>query len=356
MSIRIHFQLLRESFRLDVDFEIPPKGVTALFGPSGCGKTTLLRSIAGLEGAARGVLQVGEEVWQDDEKHIFLPPHRRPIGFVFQEMSLFPHLSVLGNLKFALRRAKENQMDLEQVASFTGIGQMLDRNIQKLSGGEKQRVALARALLTNPQLLLLDEPLAALDQASKMELIPYLENLQERYSFPIIYVSHSLSEVTRFADHVVLLLDGSVKGTGKLSQIFSHADFDLQPGDDPLSVIETTVVEHDETDHLIRVKFSGGEFLLPREDFPVGEKVRVAVHARDVSLTLQPPAQTSILNILITVVEEVIEADRTRVLVKLNAAGTTLFALITRRSARSLSLQAGCKVYAQIKAISLLDR
>ena len=356
MSIRIRFQMLRESFRLDVDFEIPPKGVTALFGPSGCGKTTLLRCIAGLEKSARGILRVGEEIWQDDERHIFLPSHKRPIGFVFQEMTLFPHLSVMGNLKFAFKRAKENQVDLKQVANFTGIGLMLDRNIQKLSGGEKQRVALARALLTNPQLLLLDEPLAALDQASKMELIPYLENLQERYSFPIIYVSHSLSEVTRFADHVVLLSAGSVKGIGKLSQIFSHADVELQPGDDPLSVIETAVVEHDEIDHLIRVEFSGGEFLLPREDLPVGKKVRVAVHARDVSLTLQPPQQTSILNILTTIVEEVIEADRTRVLVKLNAAGTILFALITRRSARSLNLQPGSKVYAQIKAISLLDR
>lgn len=356
MSIRICFQLQRDLFQLDVDFEIPPKGVTALFGPSGCGKTTLLRCIAGLESDTRGVLRVGEETWQDDELDIFLPPHKRPVGFVFQEMTLFPHLSVMGNLQFALKRSRENHMDLDQVVSFTGIEQLLDRNIQKLSGGEKQRVALARALLTNPQLLLLDEPLAALDQPSRMELIPYLENLQERYSFPIIYVSHSLSEVTRFADHVVLLSAGKVKGTGKLSQIFAQTDFDLQPADDPLSVIETTVVGYDEEDHLIRVKFEGGEFLLPREDFPVGQKVRVAVHARDVSLTLQAPTQTSILNILNTVVEDVIEADRTRVLVKLNAKGTTLFALITRRSARSLNLQGGSKVYAQIKAISLVDR
>lgn len=356
MSIRICFQLQRDLFQLDVDFEIPTKGVTALFGPSGCGKTTLLRCIAGLESDARGVLRVGEETWQDNEKNIFLSPHRRPVGFVFQEMSLFPHLSVMGNLQFALKRSMENHLDLDQVVNFTGIKQLLDRGIQKLSGGEKQRVALARALLTNPQMLLLDEPLAALDQPSRMELIPYLENLQERYSLPIIYVSHSLSEVTRFADHVVLLSEGKVKGAGKLSQIFAQTDFDLQPGDDPLTVIETTVVGHDEEDHLIRVKFDGGEFLLPREDFPVGQKVRVAVHARDVSLTLQAPTQTSILNILSTVVEDVIEADRTRVLVKLNAKGTTLFALITRRSARSLNLQGGSKVYAQIKAISLVDR
>ncbi|HIP53448.1 MAG TPA: molybdenum ABC transporter ATP-binding protein, partial [Chromatiales bacterium] len=211
MSIDIRFCIARGDFVLDVDTVFPGKGVTAIFGPSGCGKTTLLRAIAGLERDPNGYCQVGEHLWQ--KKAMFLPAHRRSLGYVFQEASLFPHLSVRRNLEYGFKRVPKNQrrVTLEEATALLGLGNLLARRPLGLSGGERQRVAIGRALLTSPRLLLMDEPLAALDQASKREILPYLERLHDELAMPLLYVSHAADEVARLADHLVLLDNGCVK-------------------------------------------------------------------------------------------------------------------------------------------------
>jgi len=212
MSIQAKFRLQRGGFLLDAGFEAPSSGVTAVLGPSGCGKTTLLRCISGLERAPEGVLSVQGELWQDSAGGVFLPVHRRPLGYVFQEASLFPHLSVHGNLEYGWKRTQEERrVGFDEAVALTGIEGLLQRRPEGLSGGERQRVAIARALLTSPRLLLMDEPLSALDQASKGEILPYLERLHEQLTMPILYVSHALEEVARLADHLVLMEEGRVR-------------------------------------------------------------------------------------------------------------------------------------------------
>jgi molybdate transport system ATP-binding protein len=353
--IEVEFRLERSNFSLEVQIGFHEKGITALFGPSGGGKTTLLRCIAGLEPTVRGRLRIGDTIWQDDAKRIFVPPHKRPIGYVFQGAALFPHLSVRGNLDFALKRANERRVSFEEAVALTGIGHLLERRTTNLSGGERQRVALARALLTSPQFLLMDEPLAALDRASKAELMPYIEQLHEALSMPILYVTHSIEEVAHLADQMVLLFNGRVQGSGPISEILTSLALPLARADNAVSVIEATVVEHDENYHLTCLRFDGGEILLPREDLSIGKTVRVAVHARDVSLVWQPPKHTSILNVIPVTVKEVSELNSAQVLVRLTAAGTLLLARITRKSAASLEVVPGRQMYAQVKSVSLID-
>ncbi|MEN8217533.1 MAG: molybdenum ABC transporter ATP-binding protein [Pseudomonadota bacterium] len=353
--IEVEFRLERGNFSLEVQIGFQEKGITALFGPSGGGKTTLLRCIAGLEPTVRGSLRMGETVWQDDAKRIFVPPHKRPIGYIFQGAALFPHLSVRGNLDFALKRANERRVSLEDAVALTGIGHLLERRTTNLSGGERQRVALARALLTSPQFLLMDEPLAALDRASKAELMPYIEQLHDALSMPVLYVTHSIEEVAHLADQMLLLFNGRVQGSGAISEILTSLALPLARADNAVSVIEASVVEHDDNYHLTCLRFDGGEILLPREDLSIGKTVRVAVHARDVSLVWQPPKHTSILNVIPVIVKEVSELNSAQVLVRLTAAGTLLLARITRKSAASLEVVPGRQMYAQVKSVSLID-
>jgi len=355
MSIEVKFQLKRRHFSLEVQTAFPQSGITALFGPSGGGKTTLLRCIAGLEPSVRGRLQVGDRIWQDDAKRLFVPPHKRPIGYVFQGAALFPHLSVRGNLDFAYLRASTRRISFDDAVALTGIGHLLERRTTNLSGGERQRVALARALLTSPAFLLMDEPLAALDRESKAQLMPYIEQLHETLSMPILYVSHSIEEVAHLADRMVLLFNGRVQGSGSISQMLTSLSLPLARADNAVSVIEATVVEHDDNYHLTCLRFDGGEILLPREDLSIGKTVRVAVHARDVSLVWQPSKHTSILNVIPVVVKEVSVLNSAQVLVRLRAAGTLLLARITQKSAAALEVVPGREMYAQVKSVSLID-
>ena len=354
-GLRARFKLRREDFSLDLDLTLPGRGVTALFGPSGSGKTTCLRLIAGLEHCADGYVALGKEIWQDEQQ--FVPPHQRPIGVVFQEASLFPHLSVRGNLEFGWKRVAPSARRIapEQAIAWLDLHPLLTRDPASLSGGERQRVAIARALLTSPRLLLMDEPLAALDLKRKREILPYLERLHDELSLPVIYVSHAPDEVARLADHVVLLDEGRVRASGSLSETLARLDLSPAFADDPGVVLETVIGAH-EADDLSRLDFPGGHILVSRRKEAVGTTLRCRIHARDVSLALAPPQQSSILNSVVAEVLEIADADTPgQQLVKLDASGTCLLARITRRSANALAIAPGKPVWAQIKAVALLD-
>ncbi len=355
-GIHIQLAVAFPAFRLEVDLALPGRGVTALFGHSGSGKTTLLRCLAGLEKAPQAQIRVNGSCWQDGNRVV--PTHQRALGYVFQEASLFPHLSVRKNLAFgqASAAATESRQILEHTAERLGIAHLLERDPDKLSGGERQRVAIARALLTNPQILLMDEPLAALDLKRKQEILPYLERLHDELDIPMIYVSHSPDEVARLADHLVLLNEGQVVASGPLQETLARIDLPAVFADDAGVVLDTTIGAHDDLDRLSRLDFSGGHIFVGRRDRPLGQKMRCRIHARDVSLTLQRQEDTSILNLVPGQVVDIADTDNpANVLVRLDASGTPLLARITRRSLRLLDLHPGKAVWAQIKAVALLD-
>ena len=350
------FDLALGEFRLDAGFEAPGRGVTALFGPSGSGKTTLLRCLAGLERASNGYLEVNGEIWQDDSKGIYLPTHRRPLGYVFQEASLFPHLSVRRNLEYGWKRipAAQRRVGFDQAVELVGIGPLLARDPARLSGGERQRVAIARALLVSPDLLLMDEPLAALDLASKGEILPYLERLHDELSIPVLYVSHSPDEVARLADYMVLMEKGRSLASGPLKDMLARLDIPLAHGDEAGVVIDMVVGEHDETYHLTRLDFAGGGISVARQPHALGHRMRLRIHARDVSLALERHSDSSILNILPARVVEVADENPAQVVVRLDAEGVPLLARITRKSSALLGLEPGMAVFAQVKSVALL--
>ena len=380
VPIGAQFTHCYDEFVLDVDLALPAKGVTVLYGQSGSGKTTLLRCLAGLVHAPGGTLRVGGDHWQGDE--VFLPTHKRPIGYVFQEPSLFEHLTVAGNLSYAQKRvdladSSRSALSSEEVIALLGIENLLQRKPNQLSGGEKQRVAIARALFSQPELLLMDEPLASLDTQRKREILPYLEKLRHELEIPIIYVTHSIDELSRLADWVVVLDKGRVVADGSLADVLTALDSPLQL-DDAGVVLEATILSREAQWALMRVGFSGGELLLADNGRAEGETLRVRVDARDVSLTLSQHTDTSILNALpATVVEISACLSQGAVLVKLGLGHQSIAALdeskvideqseasrdssemllsrITRRSADYLELAVGSQVWAQIKSVAVL--
>ena len=348
-------------FTLDVDLRLPGQGVTAVFGPSGCGKTTLLRAVAGLTRPAPGRIVVAGDVWQDDAARIWRPTHQRPLGVVFQEASLFEHLTVQGNLDFGLKRvpAAQRQVSLPHAVDLLGIGHLLGRRPAQLSGGERQRVAIARALATSPRLLLLDEPLAALDAARKAEVLPWFERLARELRTPMLYVTHSLDEVARLADHLLLLKDGRAVAQGPVAALLARLDIAQSHGDAAGALIDG-VVERIEADYqLLHVRFAGGTIrCVHAPGTPLrqpGERVRLRVQARDVSLTLRAAQDTSILNVLPASVTSLVADGPAQTLVALDAGGTPLLARVTRKSADALQLAPGLPVFAQIKGVAVLD-
>ncbi|MEW8068009.1 MAG: molybdenum ABC transporter ATP-binding protein, partial [Candidatus Thiodiazotropha endolucinida] len=331
------------------------QGVTALFGPSGSGKTSVLRAVAGLERTTQGLVRVNGETWQDESR--FLPVHRRPIGYVFQEASLFPHLSVRENLQYGMRRVSEaqRQIPFHDVVELFGISALLPRATARLSGGERQRVAIARALLTSPRLLLMDEPLSALDHAAKQTILPYLERLHDEFAIPSLYVSHDPNEVARLADHMVLLDEGRVTAQGEAAPLLTRLDMPLSGYDDASALLVGNVTSHDHSYHLTWITLQGNRIAVPREDLPVGRHARVQIQARDVSLSLRAHTDTSILNILPVRVIDTRDISPTQVLVRLELEdGQTLLSRITRRSAMGMGIREGMQLYAQVKSVALL--
>ncbi len=354
--IHARFDLSYGNFELHADLQVFAHGVIALFGPSGSGKTTLLRCIAGLEHTPNGGLTVKDEVWQSGEK--FLPVHRRPLGYVFQEASLFPHLSVRQNLDYGLKRTPSGQrkVHLEQVVDWLGLAGLMERKSPEgLSGGERQRVAIARALLTSPRLLLMDEPLSALDAASKRDILPYLERLHAELEIPVIYVSHALDEVCRLADQLVLMERGRVIASGPLSEVLGRLDLPTAHLDDSGSVIEAGVGIHDDEYHLTRLDFHGGSLWVSGVQRAIGSSVRARVLARDVSIATVAPQGSSISNILDARIDDIRDEGPDRVILRLSlGGGQSLLSRITRRSRDHLNLAVGSAVFAQVKSVALI--
>ena len=352
------FDVTYPDFQLNVELDVPATGILALFGPSGSGKTTLVRCLAGLERAPNGLLRLGDEIWQDESLGIYLPIHQRPIGYVFQDPRLFPHLSVRSNLTYGFNRTpvQQRRVTLEQVIDILGIEPLLDRRIHKLSGGEQQRVAIGRALLTSPRLLLLDEPLSSLDTDRKREILPFILRLYNNLKIPIIYVSHSMSEILQLAHLVAFLQHGKIVALGPLSEVFSRLDLHRTLGPHPIgAVIDATVAAHEPEFNLTRLKFNGQSLYVPLRSLDVGALLRIHILSSDVSLVLAPDsASTSVLNKLEATVVEIKEADSSTVDILLDI-GCPLVASITRKSLSNLDVKPGQRLSAHIKAVALVE-
>jgi molybdate transport system ATP-binding protein len=354
-ALELRVRLPRQDFLLDVDLRLPASGITAVFGPSGSGKTTLLRAVAGLEGAEEARVVVGGEAWEDTQRGVCLPTHRRPLGYVFQEASLFDHLDVAGNLRFARKRAGAASQPLEPLLELLGIASLLHRRPHELSGGERQRVAIARALATQPGLLLLDEPLASVDLARRREILPWLERLRDELKIPMLYVTHSGDEVARLADHLVLLDAGQVRASGPLAETLARIDLPAVPGEEAGALLHGTMGERDARWQLVEVRFDGGALWIADPGLASGHAVRVRVLARDVSIALLPPDRSSIQNVLPCTVRAVAPgAHPSQALVQLACGPTLLLARITARAAHELDLAPGRPVWAQVKSAALV--
>lgn len=341
------------AFVLNAEFSTHP-GITALFGRSGAGKTTVLDLIAGLTRPNRGRIAVDGRVLYDSASDLDLPPHRRRVGYVFQEGRLLPHLTVRQNLLYGRFFFPHGRMAFEQAVAMLGLESLLARRPGTLSGGEKQRVAIGRALLADPAVLLLDEPLASLDAPRKAEILYYIERLRDDVKVPIVYVSHSLDEVVRLADSIVVLSDGRVFGSGEVREMMGRAELRPYLGrQEGGAVIEARVAEQDLQSGLARLDFAGGALEIPDVEALVGERVRVRIRARDVSLALTRPAGLSIRNILAGRVVRLATEEGPSLDIELDVGGTPLIARITRRSALDLGLKPGLAVFALVKSVSI---
>ena len=343
-------------FALDVELTCETSGIIALFGRSGAGKTSLINLLAGLTKPDSGRIALNGETLFDSASGRNLPPERRRLGYVFQEGRLFPHMTVRANLAYGYKRvaAEERRIGQDQIVELLGIEALLERRPADLSGGEKQRVALGRALLANPRLLLMDEPLAALDQPRKEEILPFIERLRDELAIPVVYVSHAMDELVRLADNLVLMSDGRIAAVGPIDELTSRLDLRPLTGrHEAGAVIQARLAGHDRSFGLSDLAFPGGRLRVPRLALPLGTKLRVRIRARDVALALSPPKDTSFLNVLSGQVSEVSAEPGPLVDVLLDLGGTPLWARITNLSYQKLQLAPGKPVYALIKAVAL---
>lgn len=339
-------------FTLDAAFEAPA-GVTALFGHSGSGKTTIVNTVAGLLCPQFGRISLNSRVLTDTGKGIFLPPHKRRIGYVFQDARLFPHMTVQRNLSYGCGAfGCPDPVQFKRIVELLGIGNLLDRRPNALSGGEGQRVALGRAILAQPQLLLMDEPLAALDEARKLEILPYFERLRDETEIPILYVSHAPAEVARLATTIVLFEAGRVIASGPAAEVLSDPDTAVRFGvRDAGAIVNARVAQH-EADGLTRLTVGDGLVYLPQLDLSPGAGLRLRIMARDVMIALERPQNVSALNMLPAIVTDLREVGG-GVLVRLDCGGNALLAHVTGRSARQLALAPGLRVHAVVKTVSV---
>lgn len=353
MTIKAAFHVQRKQFQLDVDFELPARGVTALFGPSGCGKTTLLRAMAGLE-RCRGRFWLGQQCWQDEQ--IFVPTYKRRLGYVFQEASLFPHLSVQKNLEYGWRRlpAALQRDDKEQLIEWLGLTALLQQGAAQLSGGQRQRVAIGRALLTSPELLLLDEPLSALDNRAKQEIMPLLEHLSEHAKVPIFYVTHAPVEVERLANRVLLMDQGRITHNDSLQQALARPDTPLYRYEEMAGIIEGRIADS-LPDGRLPFDSDAGRLWLAGNNPAGAGPARVRILASDVSLALAPVHNISIVNQLPATVLSITPAAAGIVLLRLKlSGGQQIPAQLSAYSVTQLNLAVGSECYALIKAAALL--
>lgn len=357
ISLSFDIRVTRPGFVLEVERDIHLDGVTGLFGPSGSGKSTLLRVVAGLERGARGRLELDGACWQDSATHRFVPPHRRPVGYVFQDARLFEHLSVQGNLRFAARRGPRRSDAIEpgEVISTFDLKPLLQRRVGALSGGERQRVAIARTLLTQPRILLLDEPLAALDFGRKEEILPYLETLHERFGIPALYVSHAVEEITRLADRVIVLEEGSVKAAGETVRTLNEAyGRSSRSRFETASILEAGVVEQLPGLRLTRLEHRGQSILVPAlERLARGDVARLHIRAGDVALAIRRPEGTTFRNALKGRLSAIVEHPGSAfVTASVDIGGAELRAEITRQAVEELGLAPGVEVFALLKSAS----
>jgi molybdate transport system ATP-binding protein len=341
-------------FVLDANFA-SDGGLTALFGRSGSGKTSLINAIAGLIRPEHARIVVGDEVLTDTDRHIFVPRHRRRTACVFQEGRLFPHLTVRQNLLYGrwFTRSLHRHGDFTQIVDMLGIGHLLRRRPALLSGGEKQRVAIGRALLANPRLLMMDEPLASLDEDRKAEILPYIERLRDETRLPIVYVSHSIAEVARLASTLVILSEGRIATAGPAAEVMARLDLSPITGrPETGAIVETRIIDHDMAFGLTRLRAAAGELRVPRLDLPVGSKVRVRIRARDVMIAVREPKGLSALNVLPGIITEIGPSEGPIAELRLDCGGDALIARLTRQSIATLKLSQGRKVYAVIKSVA----
>jgi molybdate transport system ATP-binding protein len=346
------------SFLLQVRFRADAP-VVGVFGRAGDGNSSLINAIAGVTRPRKGHVRVNEMTLFDSDAHVDLPPPARRVGYVFQDALLFPHLSVDANLRYGhrLRKAAARFIEPGRVIDVMGLAALLQRKPDTLSGGEKQRVAIGRALLAQPAILLLDEPLASLDVPRKTEILDYIERLRDEFRIPIVYVSHSVPEITRLADTVVVLSEGKCLAAGDVDDVMGRLDLKPYTGRyEAGSVIDTTVTSHDARDQLSTLGFDGGELLVPRLDAVVGDRVRARIRARDVSLATERPRGISMLNILSGRVTAIRQETGPVVDVQLAIGDATLTARITQRSLAQLGIREDLELFALIKAVSFDHR
>ncbi len=358
MSLSVQIAHAFPGFALDLAFDAGP-GVTALFGRSGAGKTTVVNAVAGLLRPDRARITLDGQPLTETARGIFLPPHQRRIGYVFQDARLFPHLSVRGNLdygrRFAPRAVRPGPARVTEIVDLLGIGALLDRRPGALSGGEKQRVALGRAILSGPRLLLMDEPLAALDEARKAEILPYLERLRDGLGLPILYVSHALAEITRLASTVVLLEGGRVAAAGPAAEVLSDPASGAALGRETGALLTARVGAQD-GDGLARLDTVAGPLWVARPDLPVGARVRLRIVAQDVMLAVAPPRGISALNVLAGRIDRIETMPDGSVLVRLDLGGdAAILSRITARSRAALGLEPGARVHAVLKSVSIAE-
>lgn len=352
--LQLDIQLALGTFSLQCQLNLPTSGFTVICGRSGCGKTTLLRCIAGLAPNSGSVRFRGTR-WQDAALH--LPPWQRPVAYVFQQPTLFPHLTVRGNLLFALKRVPSaaRRIQFDDAVNWLGLEDLLERKPAALSGGQQQRVAVTRALLANPELLLMDEPLASLDIDSKLDILPYLERLRSHLGIPVIYVTHAPDEMSRLADHLVLLDSGRVLAQGALNEVLTNASLPLAQHQEAAAVLDAVIAAHDTHYQLTQLTVGDASLRVPLSALPVGSRTRIRILARDVSLALESPQHSSIQNDLPARVLDIqMQNDAPYALVRLAAADAVLLARITRRAVDQLQLTPNMIVHAQVKAVALI--
>lgn len=358
-ELQITLNGTKGDFTLDIDLTLPAKGVSAIFGPSGCGKTTILRCVAGLERMQSGIIKISKESWQDG--NLFTPPHKRDVGYVFQEASLFPHLSVRSNLAYGLNRAKTNRKlpSLKSVEALLGLKPLIDRSPEKLSGGERQRVAIGRAIMSGPKILLMDEPLSGLDTANKNEILPYLERVANFLEIPVLYVSHDIAEIERLAEHITFLESGQITSSGPIAKLAINPEAPFAKMARPFAILNAEVIDRDANFGITTFSAGGHKIMSPHQDTPIGTSCKMRVYANDIALASKRPTErTSFLNILDARISEAHASDeyRLNVYLRLGSDGTgpCLVTRITKKAWKEMGLDTGAQIFALIKRAEII--